>query len=109
MMELNVKTAEKELERAEKLNPGDWVAHSRFVALACRNIAACCPGLSPDEAYCFGLLHDIGRYAGRSSEKHLIDGYEKSADRFMTFSRELLKTVFSRRENNSLRTGIPAQ
>ena len=45
MMELNVKTAEKELERAEKLNPGDWVAHSRFVALACRNIAACCPGL----------------------------------------------------------------
>ena len=72
-MELNVKTAEKELERAEKLNPGDWVAHSRFVALACRNIAACCPGLSPDEAYCFGLLHDIGRYAGRSSEKHLID------------------------------------
>ena len=61
MMELNVKTAEKELERAEKLNPGDWVAHSRFVALACRNIAACCPGLSPDEAYCFGLLHDIGK------------------------------------------------
>ena len=81
MMELNVKTAEKELERAEKLNPGDWVAHSRFVALACRNIAACCPGLSPDEAYCFGLLHDIGRYTGRSSEKHLIDGYRYCMER----------------------------
>ena len=31
--------------------------------------------LSKDLAYCYGLLHDIGRYPGRTSEKHLIDGY----------------------------------
>ena len=31
--------------------------------------------MDADQAYCFGLLHDIGRYAGVSSERHLIDGY----------------------------------
>ena len=80
-MELNCKTAEMELEQAGILNPGDWVEHSRFVALACRNIASRCKDLSPDMAYCFGLLHDIGRYAGVSSEKHLIDGYRFCMER----------------------------
>ena len=61
-MELNCKTAETELERAGKLNPGNWTEHSRFVALACKNIAAQCGDLSPDRAYCFGLLHDIRFY-----------------------------------------------
>ena len=28
-----------------------------------------------DEAYLYGLLHDIGRHAGITSERHLIDGY----------------------------------
>lgn len=81
MVELNCQTAETELEHAEKSNPGKWVEHSRFVALACRNIAAQCDDLSSDRAYCFGLLHDIGRYAGVTSEKHLIDGYRFCMER----------------------------
>ena len=80
-MELNCQTAEIELERVARLNPGKWIEHSRFVALACKNIAAQCQDLSPDQAYCFGLLHDIGRYAGVTSEKHLIDGYRFCMER----------------------------
>ena len=48
---------------------------ARYVAQACENIASHCKGLSGEKAYVLGLLHDIGRYAGVSSEKHLIDGY----------------------------------
>lgn len=80
-MELNCKIAEMELKHAGTLNPGPWVDHSRFVAIAYRNIACRCDDLSSDSAYCFGLLHDIGRYAGISSEKHLIDGYRFCAER----------------------------
>lgn len=80
-MKLDRKTAEKELERAGRMNPGKWVDHSRFVAQACERIAGLCSGMSADEAYCFGLLHDIGRYAGVSSEKHLIDGYRFCMER----------------------------
>ena len=70
MMKLDRKRAELELERAGKLNPGKWTDHSRYTAQACENIAARCDGMSPDTAYCYGLLHDIGRYAGVTSEKH---------------------------------------
>ena len=42
---------------------------------ACENIASHCKGLSVEKAYVLGLLHDIGRHAGVSSEKPLIDGY----------------------------------
>ena len=80
-MELNRKIAEIELERAHSLNPGKWADHSRYTALACQNIAARCSGLSADDAYCYGLLHDIGRYAGVTSEKHLIDGYRFCMER----------------------------
>lgn len=80
-MELNRQRAEIELEYAASLNPGDWTAHSRFVALACKNIASRCKDLCSETAYCYGLLHDIGRYAGRSSEKHLIDGYRFCMER----------------------------
>lgn len=74
-MKLDCNIAEAELEKAEKSNPGPWAAHSRYVAAACKEIALHCDGMSADKAYIFGLLHDIGRYAGVSSEKHLIDGY----------------------------------
>ncbi len=67
--------AEKALEEAHTANPGPWADHSRYVALACRNIASRCPHLDADDAYIYGLLHDIGRYAGVTSERHLIDGY----------------------------------
>ena len=67
--------AEKALEEAHAANPGPWADHSRYVAMACENIAARCPHLDVDDAYIYGLLHDIGRHAGVTSEKHLIDGY----------------------------------
>lgn len=67
--------AEGALEEAGAANPGPWVAHSRNVAAACQAIAARCPGLDTDDAYIYGLLHDIGRHAGVTSERHLLDGY----------------------------------
>ena len=83
MMKLDRKRAELELERAGKLNPGKWTDHSRYTAQACENIAARCNGMSPDAAYCYGLMHDIGRYAGVTSEKHLIDGYRFCMEHFV--------------------------
>ena len=80
-MELNCNTAEAALAWAGQQNPGNWIGHSRFVALACKNIAAKCNNMDADQAYCFGLLHDIGRYAGVSSERHLIDGYRFCMER----------------------------
>ncbi len=80
-MEFNKKTAQQALEQAAKSNPGAWVDHSKYVAEACKNIALRCKNLSADQAYLFGLLHDIGRYAGVTSEKHLIDGYRYCMER----------------------------
>ena len=73
--------AEKALEEAHGANPGPWADHSRYVALACRNIAKRCPSLDADTAYIYGILHDIGRHAGVSSERHLIDGYRYCVER----------------------------
>ena len=69
------------LAEAERANPGPWGAHSRYVALACRKIAEKCPHLDPEAAYIYGLLHDIGRYAGVTSERHLLDGYRYCMER----------------------------
>ena len=80
-MELNRQTAESALKEASESNPGAWIAHSRYVAMACENIALHCEQLSAEKAYLFGLLHDSGRYAGVSSEKHLIDGYRYCMER----------------------------
>ena len=80
-MELNLQTAELALKEASESNPGAWADHSRFVAEACKNIASHCKDLSSEQAYIFGLLHDIGRYAGVSSERHLIDGYRYCMER----------------------------
>lgn len=80
-MKLTRQTAENALNEAALQNPGAWIDHSRYVAKACEHIAARCSFLSSDEAYILGLLHDIGRYAGVSSEKHLIDGYRYCMER----------------------------
>lgn len=80
-MEFNKQNAELALKKAAESNPGAWVSHSRYVAEACKNIALHCKSLSAEQAYLFGLLHDIGRYAGVSSEKHLIDGYRYCMER----------------------------
>ena len=74
-MLLTKELAEQVLAEAHRANPGPWADHSRYVALACRNIAEKCPHLDGELAYLYGLLHDIGRYAGVTSEKHLLDGY----------------------------------
>ena len=68
-------TAESALQDAYAANPGPWADHARYVAQACEQIANRCPHLDTDDAYLYGLLHDIGRHAGVSSERHLIDGY----------------------------------
>lgn len=73
--------AEAALQMAQKTNPGPWVDHSRFVALACERIARHHPELDPEKAYIYGLLHDIGRYPGRTSERHLLDGYRFCMER----------------------------
>lgn len=80
-MELNIQTAQAALKEASVSNPGAWVDHSLYVAKACKNIAQKCEELSADKAYLYGLLHDIGRYSGISSERHLIDGYRYCMER----------------------------
>ena len=73
--------AETALEQAHNSNPGPWADHARYVAMACENIAGRCPHLDANDAYIYGLLHDIGRHAGVTSEQHLIDGYRYCMDR----------------------------
>lgn len=80
-MRLTLATAETCLQQAHAANPGPWADHSRYVALACRNIAARCPHLDAETACIYGLLHDIGRHAGVTSERHLLDGYRYCAGR----------------------------
>jgi hypothetical protein len=63
------------LAEAEQRNPGPWIAHSRHVARAAQLIALRHPDLDADRAYILGLLHDIGRRAGRTGMRHVIDGY----------------------------------
>lgn len=67
--------AERLLAEAERLNPGPWVAHSVNVARAGQLIAARHPTLDAERAYILGLLHDIGRRAGKTGMRHVIDGY----------------------------------
>ena len=60
---------------AAQLNPGPWVAHSQHAAEAARCIAERHPRLEPEAGYVLGLLHDIGRRAGVSGMRHILDGY----------------------------------
>jgi HD domain len=69
-------TAERYLQDAEALNPGGWVAHSRYVALAAWAIAEQHPNLDPERVCILGLLHDIGRRTGPNQGRHIIDGYD---------------------------------
>ena len=80
-MEPDRKTAEQALKEAYQSNPGVWVDHYRYVAQACENIASRCADLDSEKAYILGLLHDIGRYPGVTSERHLIDGYRYCMER----------------------------
>ena len=70
------KEAERILEEAERMNPGPWADHSRYVALCAEAVAAACPGMDPGKAYVLGLLHDVGRRAGRGQMKHVYHGWK---------------------------------
>ena len=73
----SIDEAIKELEIAEKLNPGPWVKHSMNVGLAARNIAEKIPGMDPTKAYIVGLMHDIGRRVGIVDiPTHVYEGYK---------------------------------
>lgn len=63
------------VREAEGCNPGPWVGHSYSAAEAARAIAGRLPGLEAGSAYVLGLLHDIGRRAGVSAMRHVLDGY----------------------------------
>ena len=76
----NIKEA-IELKEAGIKNPGPWTDHSRYVAQACQIIASHCDNLNEDDAYCYGLLHDIGRYVGVTKERHMLDGYTYCKER----------------------------
>ena len=72
----SLEQAERLLSAAEQRNPGDWVAHSRFVAQAARMIAERHPSLDPQRAFVLGLLHDIGRQTGPNQDRHILDGHD---------------------------------
>ena len=63
------------LHEAEALNPGPWVAHALHVAEAASAIAGAHPEMDGETAYILGYLHDIGRRAGVTGMRHVLDGY----------------------------------
>ena len=74
MEELTREQAQEILEEGAKLNGGRWVGHSMNVAKAAERLAEAL-NLDKDKAYIYGLLHDIGRRAGTTEVRHIIDGY----------------------------------
>lgn len=66
--------AEALMQWASDHNPGAWVDHSRHVAFAAEAIGGAA-GLNAEKCYVLGLLHDVGRYPGRTQARHLLDGY----------------------------------
>ncbi|MDR1587547.1 MAG: HD domain-containing protein [Treponema sp.] len=70
----NRSEAEKILLWAETKNPGKWIKHSFNVAKTAETIAKKC-SLNNNSAYVLGLLHDIGRYEGKTNLRHIYTGY----------------------------------
>ncbi len=70
-----VAEAERLLGEAAVSNPGPWVMHSRYVALAAQAIATRDPRLDGQGAYVLGCMHDIGRREGVTGRRHILDGY----------------------------------
>ncbi len=71
----NVKNVKNWLNEGFKRNPGPWVKHSEVVANAAKIIAKEIDSLNSHTAYIMGLVHDIGRIAGLTQDRHTIDGY----------------------------------
>lgn len=76
----SIEKAEALLNEAQRINPGPWVDHCRVAAHCAKVIAKQCGDLDPEAAYVLGLLHDIGRRAGQSDMKHILDGYRLMMD-----------------------------
>lgn len=75
---MNVPNREKALQmlkEGEQQNPGSWVQHSHYVAVASEKIAVHHPQLDPEIAFVLGLLHDIGRREGPGDLRHTIAGH----------------------------------
>lgn len=73
---LTIQEAEYELEKGAEMNFGPWKTHSISVAKNAKLIADKVDGMDSDKAYVLGLLHDIGRRAGKKAILHIFDGYD---------------------------------
>jgi putative nucleotidyltransferase with HDIG domain len=71
----SIEQAELILEEAEKINPGPWISHSRYVAKAANIIALNCEDMDAEVAYVLGLLHDIGKMKSVTTIGHISEGY----------------------------------
>lgn len=71
------------LEEAEKINPGPWIGHCKYVAESAKLIADNCKDLNSEVAYVLGLLHDIGKTtpSGKTTIGHIMEGYNYSMER----------------------------
>ena len=63
------------LLEAEKLNPGPWTMHSKVVA-HCAEAIANESDMDGEKAYILGLLHDVGRRAGKGQLMHVYYGWK---------------------------------
>ena len=79
---MNRRDAIKLLEESNTTNLGPWINHSKNVAILAEYITKNIPSFDPEEAYIFGLLHDIGRKYGFSHIKHTLDGYRILKDSY---------------------------
>ena len=70
----NVEQANELITWAENQNPGKWIRHSYNVANAAKIISQKA-NMDNKFAYVLGLLHDIGRYEGETSIRHVYAGY----------------------------------
>lgn len=66
--------AEQLLQKAQELNDGPWIGHSKHVACLAERIAQKA-GMDSEKAYILGLLHDIGRRNGQMEARHALEGY----------------------------------
>ena len=67
----SIDEAIKELEIAEKLNPGPWVKHSMNVGVAARSIVERIPGMDPTKAFIVGITIQSERQLARYLSKKL--------------------------------------
>lgn len=82
------------LEAAEKINPGPWIGHCKYVAESAKLIADNCKDLNSEVAYVLGLLHDIGKTtpSGKTTIGHIMEGYNYSMERGYKFLAKICVT-----------------